>query len=103
MRLEGKESNREFCKGAARVQELKPEGCSKTLMDAAENWEQGRVMLSHRRYPAPFESCKKVTWGMSHIGAITVGMVYFLAIIDPKITMKDIMAWILNVSHKLVY
>lgn len=29
---------------------------------------------------------------MSHIGAITVGMVYFLAIIDPKITMKDIMA-----------
>lgn len=37
MRLGGKESNREFCKGAARVQELKTEGRSKTLMGTVES------------------------------------------------------------------
>lgn len=58
--------------------------------------ENGRVMLSHRRYPAPYDSCKRMTGDMSHVGAIAVGIVYFLAIIDPKITLKDSMAQILN-------
>lgn len=90
MRLGGKESNREFCKGGARVQELQAEGRSKTLMGTGENWER------HRCHPAFYDSCKRMTGDMSHVGAIAVGIVYFLAIIDPKITLKDSMARILN-------
>lgn len=95
MRLGGKESNREFCKGGARVQELQTEGRSKTLMGTGENWERACHAFSPP-LPRSFDSCKRMTGEMSHAGAITVGIVYFLAIIDPKITLKDSMARILN-------